>query len=331
MNPPVPAFARRELVKATACALALAMPALARSQGMARVAWVSASPASDGTLFLDELRNGLRDLGHVEGRNLVLDAYWGDYGPELLNKRILEAIASKPQVIVAQGPSVLALRLLNLPVPIVFGFSGDPVEAGLVQSLARPGGNLTGISYLQLELVGKRLQLLKAVLPDVRRVAVISFPRHAGDLSERRACEAAAMKLGLTLEMFEAQTTSDTLAALATIEQSQNRAVMIFPEQSVIAMRERIAAWSIRSRIPTVSGWAQFAEAGNLMSFGPNLHATSFRLASFVDRILKGAKPAELPVEQPVRVERVVNARTAKALGIGIPSAVLVQADKVIE
>ncbi len=324
-------FARREVIQAAACAAALALPARARSQSVARVAWVSTSPANDGTLFFNELRNGLRELGHVEGRNLALDAYWGDHGSELLNKRILEAVSSKPQVIVAQGPAVLAIRQLNLPLPIVFGFSGDPVEAGLVQSLARPGGNLTGISYLQLELVGKRLQLLHALLPEVRRVAVISFPRHAGDLSERGACESAAVKLGLTLEMFEAQTASDVLTALATIEKSQHRAVMIFPTQTVTAMRERIAAWSIRTRIPTVSGWAQFAEGGNLMSFGPNLHATSFRLASFVDRILKGAKPADLPVEQPVRVELVVNARTAKALGIGIPSAVLLQADKVIE
>lgn len=331
MKPSVPRFERRELVQAAACAVALALPTLAQSQGIARVAWVSMSPANDGTLFFNELRNGLRELGLVEGRNLVLDAYWGDYGSELLNKISLEAIASRPHVIVAHSAAALTLRRLNPPLPIVFGFSGDPVEAGLVQSMARPGGNLTGISFMQLELVGKRMHLLKALLPHVRRVAVVTFPRHAGDSSERRVSEVAASALGLTLEIFEAQTASDVLAALAAIEKSQHQAVMLFPVHTVIAMRERIAAWSIRARIPTASGWAQFAEGGNLMSFGPNLHATSFRLASFVDRILKGAKPAELPVEQPVRVELVVNARTAKALGVGIPSAVLLQADRVIE
>ena len=184
---------------------------------------------------------------------------------------------------------------------------------------------------MTMELVGKRMQLLKEMLPRARRVAVIAFPQHAGDQNERRVSEAAAATLGMTLEYFEARNSDEIATALAQIEKSRNEAVMMFPVQNVIAGRERIAQWSIRNRIPTISGWAQFAEGGNLMSYGPNLRAATNRLAYFVDRILKGAKPADLPVEQPVRVEFVVNARTAKALGITIPPVVLLRADRVIE
>ncbi len=306
------------------------MPARAQ-QKPARIAWISPTRASDGSLFLEELRAGLRELGYTEGRDLVLDAYWGEDSPAQVEKMALQAVASNPSVIVTQGSAVHAARKATSTIPIVFGFSGDPVEAELVQSFAHPGRNLTGISYLTIELVGKRMQLLKEVLPHVRRVAVIAFPQHPGDPKEQRASEAAATTLGLTLEFFEARTAADLAAALGLIEKSRNEAVMAFPVQTVITARASMAEWSLRRRIPIISGWSQFAEGGNLMSYGPNLRATSFRLANFVDRILKGSKPSDLPVEQPVRVELVINARTAKALGITIPPAVLLRADKVIE
>lgn len=321
---------RRVLLQWPAGAIAL-LPRVGLSQAVAKVAWVSPTPAAEGGPFFDELRNGLRELGHVEGRNLRLDSYWAENDDALTVKAFEAAQASGAQVVVAQGRSVFAARKSFPNLPIVFGFSGDPVEAGLVQSMARPGGNLTGISYLTLELVGKRMQLLKETLPHVMRIAVIAFPQHAGDQVERRTSEAAARALGLTLEYFEARNATDLAAALTLIEKTRNEAVMVFPVQTAMAARERIAQWSVRSKIPTVSGWAQFVEGGNLMSYGPNLRAASFRLASFVDRILKGAKPADLPVEQPLRVELVVNARTAKALGVTIPPAVLLRADRVIE
>ena len=316
-----------------ACALLTfgVSPSPVKAQASSRVAWVSIAPASDGALFLDELRNGLRDLGRHEGQNLVLDAYWGDNTAAKVEQSVARVIAAAPDVIVSQGNAAFALRKATRTIPIVFGFSGDPVEAGLVQTMARPGGNMTGISYLTLALVGKRMQLLKEVLPGIRSIAVIAFPQHPGDQSERAATQAAATALDLRVAYYEARSASDIAVALGQIEQSPHQAVMAFPVQNIIAGRERIAQWSIRNRIPVVSGWAQFAQGGNLMSYGPNLRLASFRLASFVDRILRGAHPADLPVEQPVQVELVINVRTARALGVTIPQSMLLRADEVIE
>jgi putative ABC transport system substrate-binding protein len=224
------------------------------------------------------------------------------------------------------------MRRATTAIPVVFGYSGDPVEAGLVESLPRPGRNMTGISYLVHELVGKRMELLKETLPGVKSVAVIANPQHPGDRAERRTSQAAAGALGVSLEYFEARNPAQLLEALAAIEKAaRSQAVMLFPVQNVINLRERIAAWSMKNRVPTVSGWAQFAEGGNLMSYGPNLSEASRRLGFFVDRILKGTRPADLPVELPTRVELVINQKAARALGVKVPQAVLLRADRVIE
>lgn len=302
-----------------------------QARALARVAWLSPFVPSDGSIFFEEFRRGLQEFGYSEGGNLSLDVHWGEESGALPDKAAVLAAGAKPHVIVSQGAAVFAARKAAPNIPIVFGYSGDPVEAGLVQSLANPGGNLTGISYMTMELVGKRMQMLKETLPTIQRVAVIAFPQHPGDLNERRSSEQAAKALGLALEYFEVRNAGELASALALIEKSRNQAVVLFPVQTVIARRAAIAEWSIRNKIPTVSGWGQFAEGGNLMSYGPNLRAACFRLAYFVDRILKGAKPADLPVELPLRVEFVVNARTAKALGIQIPPTILLRADRVIE
>lgn len=311
-------------------ALAGAVPAPARS-APARVSWVSPTRAADGSPFLDELRRGLAEAGHVEGRTLLLEAHWGEDAPERLDRITADVVASSPHVIVAQGGAAPAMRRATASIPVVFGYSGDPVEAGLVESLARPGRNMTGISYLALDLVAKRIELAKEALPRLKRIAVLANPQHPGDQAERRASHAAATALGLSLVYFEARNAPQLFEALAAIETSGSEAVVMFPVQNVIRHRERIATWSIRNRLPAISGWAQFAEGGNLMSYGPNLREASRRLAYHVDRILRGARPAEIPVEQPARVELVVNRRAARALGITVPQAVLLRADRVIE
>lgn len=324
------AIRRRECFAGLVSAVCLA-PTVVPAQSSARVAWVSASSAQDGGLFLDELRRGLREHGLVDNRNLVLNAYWGDYAMPLLEQKVGEAIASRPDVLVCQGATAVPARKATQTLPVVFGYSGDPVEAGLVRSLARPGGNMTGLCYMVLDLVDKRMQLLHELLPNARRIAVLSFPQHPGDQAEKRVSDAAAAKLGLSLEHYDIRGTVELTQALAQIEQTRPDAVLAFPVQNVIARREAIAAWSMRNRIPVASGWAQFAQGGNLMTYGPNLRAANFRLASFVDRILKGARASDLPVEYPVQVELVINKRAARALGITIPAAVLLRADEVIE
>jgi len=311
----------------------LAGPSLAQlpSPSLTRVAWVSASSAQDGALFLDELRRGLREHGWFENRNLALSVYWGDYSAPLLDQRMGEAITGRPYVIVCQGTAAVAARKATQTIPVVFGYSGDPVEAGFVRSLARPGGNLTGLSHMALELVDKRMQLLHELLPNARRIAVLSFPQHPGDQAEKRVSDAAAARLGLALEHYDIRAGDGLTGALVQIEQAKPDAVLAFRVQNVIARREAIAAWSLRNRIPVVSGWGQFAQGGNLMTYGPNLRAANFRLASFVDRILKGAQPSDLPVEFPVQVELVINRRAARTLGVTIAASVLLRADEVIE
>jgi len=322
---------RRELLRALgAGALGAAWPGRAQP-AVPRVSWMSPTRAADGSLFLDELRGGLRELGYVDGRQVVLEAHWGEDSPDRTAKLVAEVIASSPDVIVAQGAMAVAMRRAATSLPIVFGYSGDPVEGGLVESLARPGRNLTGISYLALELVGKRIELVKEVLPGLRRVAIVANPQHPGDQAERRASQAAASALGLSLAYFEARNVGQLASALTAIETSGSEAVVLFPVQNVISNRERIGAWALKNRLPAVSGWAQFAEGGNLMSYGPNLRESSRRLATYVDKILRGTRPAEIPVELPARVELVVNLRAAAALGVTVPRTVLLRADRVIE
>jgi putative ABC transport system substrate-binding protein len=321
---------RREILLGLAAgALIAARPSWAQP-APARVCWLSPTREADGSLFLEELRRGLHELGYVEGRTLVLAPYWGEDSSERIGKLIPEILASNPQVIVAQGGTSVPMRRATTTIPVVFGFSGDPVEAGLVDSLARPGRNLTGITYMAIELVGKRIELVKEVLPGLKRLAIVANPQHPGDRAERRASEAAATALGLSLAYFEAQNPAQLEQALGAIEKSGSEAVVLFPVQNVIRNRERIAAWAIKHRIPAVSGWAQFAEGGNLLSYGPNLRESSRRLAFYVDKILKGTRPAEIPVELPTRVELVVNAKAARALGVTVPQSVLLRADQVI-
>ena len=320
---------RRAVLSALAgVALGSALPARAQAKPLRVGAVFGSSTAGD--VFYESLRQGFRDAGYVEGGNLTLVPYWGEESPDRLKQVVAEMLKTDPQVIVTQGTAAFAVHATHTTIPVAFGFSGDPVEAGFVQSLSRPGGNMTGISFLALELVGKRMEMLREVIPGVKRVAVVAAPQHPGDKAERRASEQAAAALGLTIVYFEARNAPELAAAMATIEKSGCDATMFFPVQTVISERERIAAWSARTRMPTVSGWSTFTDGGNLMSYGPNLRDSMARLAFFVDRIAKGTKPAVIPVELPTRVEFVINQKAAKALGITIPRAVELRADRVI-
>jgi putative ABC transport system substrate-binding protein len=219
----------------------------------------------------------------------------------------------------------------QVAVPVVFAFSADPVQGKVVNSWARPGVNRTGVSYFSLELVPKRMQLIKEMLPRTRRLAVVGWPPHAGELLELDAARQAAQQQGLTLEYWGAHTGAEVDAALAAIDGWKPDAVLVFAGVVASSHADRFAAWSLRRRVPTVGAWAPFAEAGNLMTYGPVIAEAQARLAVFVDRILKGGKAAEIPVELPARIEMVLNLKTARAIGVDIPPAVLQRADRVIE
>jgi len=304
---------------------------LAQPSSIHRIGWLSNERAGVATYF-DAFRSGMRDLGYVEGRNLVIEARFGEGSAERLEKLGVELVQLKPEIIVtAGGPATLPVVRAGATMPVVFGYSGDPVEAKFVDSFAHPGRNMTGMTFLSLELVGKRMELLKEAIPNLKRVAILANPQHPGDQGELRASQTAAKGLGLSIEYFQARSESELEEALAAIAKSHNEAIVQFPDAFINRYRERIAQFAINNHIPAISAWASFAESGNLMTYGPNLQQIFRRLANYVDKILKGAKPAELPVELPSTVEMVVNLKTARTLGIKIPNSILVRADKVIE
>jgi len=262
----------------------------------------------------------------------MIDARWGEDSRERLDQLAMELVRSNPHVIATHGgPATYPVVRAGATMPVVFGFSGDPVEGKLVESLARPGRNFTGISFLSLELVGKRIELLREAMPGLKRIAIIARPEHPGEQGELRASQAAAKAFGIALDYFPIKSEAELDKALAAIPQLRCEAMIAFPDATMMRYSERIAAIAIKNRIPAMSGWAEFTERGNLMSYGPNLPAAFRRLAYFIDKILKGAKPADLPVELPTLFELAVNMKTARALGITLPQSVLVRADRVIE
>jgi putative ABC transport system substrate-binding protein len=213
----------------------------------------------------------------------------------------------------------------------VFAFSGDPVDAGIVASFARPGGNATGVSFLALDLAAKRIELIKEAAPAIKQIALLSNPEHPGEVSELRVTREATQKLGLPAQYFPADSDAAIPTALAAIAGSQRDALLTFPDATTLSHRQGIAAFALSRRLPSVFGWKTFADAGGLISYGPILRHSFARLAYFVDRILKGAKPGDLPVEQPTTLELVINIKTAKALGLEVPPTLLARADEVIE
>jgi putative ABC transport system substrate-binding protein len=306
------------------------MPAAARDiAGTARVAWLAGSAGPLPTpAYLEALRAGLRNWRWAEGRNLTIEARWGQ--PDDAERLASELLASRPDVLVAQGAMVLGVRHLDTGVPIVFGFSGDPVEAKLVRSFSHPGGHLTGIAMQRLDLVGKRLELLKEILPSLARVAVLANPAHPGEPLELRASRLAAEKLGIAISYFAVSSARDFATAWPALLQARAEAIVAFPDALVMSQAGAIASFARHHRIPAASGWSEFADEGNLLTYGPNLRDTWEQAAGFVDRILRGAHPADLPVEQPSRFELVVNQRTAAELGLALPAVISMRTDRMI-
>ena len=312
---------------------AAALPAFAQPAALSarhRVTWLSLTGKAAGATFVNPFLDGMAALGYLQGKNLDFDQRWGENSRETLERLALEAVALKPALFVTQGPALRVVQGLPGTTPVVFGTSGDPMEAGVAKSLARPGGRFTGVTFLSYALVGKRVELLHEVAPKARRLAVLSNTEHSGDAKELAATREAAAGLGLAVSHYPATNARQLENALAAIAAARAEALVLHPDALMVQQRSVIARFSIQHRIPTISGWATIAEAGNLLTYGPVLPEAYGRLAYFVDRILRGAKPADLPIEFPNRVELVVNLQTAKALGITIPPSILLRADRVI-
>jgi len=297
-----------------------------------RIGWISNDRGVGNPPMFAAFREGMRERGYLEGRDVIIEPRWGEGSNERLDQLAVELVKSNPRLIVTQGgPATYTVVRAGATMPIVFAFSGDPVDGKLVDSFAHPGRNLTGVSLLSLDLVGKRMELIKETLPSLKRIAVLANPQHPGEQSELNASRAAAKQLGLALEYFQLPASANLDDTLPAVTKSRSDAIVVFPDAYMMRLSERIAEFAVKQRIPAISGWAQFAEAGNLMTYGPNLRDSYRRLAYYVDRILKGTKPADLPVELPMKFELIINLKAAKQIGLTIPPNVLVRADKVIK
>jgi putative ABC transport system substrate-binding protein len=270
-------------------------------------------------------------LGYAGSRTVGIEVRIVEARPESVKAAVDELSRIGVALIVAQaavGPAVH--RAAAGGIPVVFAFSGDPVVAGMAQSFAHPGGNATGMSFMALELVGKRLEVMKEIAPAVRRVAILANPQHPGEKAELAASLDAADRMGVQTLYTPILPGEAPDAAFDRIRREKVDGIVVFQDAGMIARAGLIARFALQERMPAVSGWAQFAEAGFLATYGPNLQDAYRRLASYVDRILKGARADNLPIELPVRLELVVNLGTAKALGLVVPESVLRRADLAI-
>jgi len=313
----------------------LAAPFVAEAQQAAKVPRIGYLALNPTPHFQEAFRQGLRDLGYVEGRNLVIEDRDAEGKRERLPALAAELVALKVDVIVASGtPAALATKQATRSLPIVFTAVGDPVTSRLVTSLARPGGNVTGLSVLAPELVGKCLEQLKQAIPAVSRVAVLWHPGAMGERTDKdmlKRAEVAAQALGVRLQVLEARGPADFDRAFSEMTRARADALTVLTSSMLFGERRRLVDLSAKNRLPAVYPWREGVDAGGLMAYGPDLADLLRRAATYVDKILKGAKPGDLPVEQPTKFDLVINLKTAKALGLTIPPSLLQRADQVIE
>ena len=297
-----------------------------------RIGFLGNSTATLEANLVGPFREGLRDLGYNEGRNVLIEYRWAEGKYERFPALIAELIALKVDVIVTAGtPATLAVKKATTSVPLVMVAVGDPVGTGIVASLARPGGNITGLSSIAPELEGKRLELLRGVIPKLSHIAVLWNPANAYQVSSEKEVRAAAQVLQMKVQSLGVRTPEQLDGALAAIVRERPGALLVLADRLFLHNRQRIMEFAARHRLPGVYAYRELVEAGGLMSFGPSYAGMHRQAATYVDKILKGAKPADLPVEQPTTFELVINLKTAKALGVKIPQSVLIRADEVIQ
>jgi putative ABC transport system substrate-binding protein len=323
---------RREFI--TLLGSATAWPLVARAQQprkIARIGFLGASSEAGLATRADGFRAGLRDLGYVEGANIIIEYRWADDIYERLPALAAELVRSNVDVIVTHGVSgSLAAKQATATIPIVVANVGDPIAAGVVDSLARPGGNITGQSFFAPQLDAKRIELIKELMPQLTRAAVLLNPDNPGTGLDVKAMETTAQSLKLELEQFPVRGPSEFEGAFERMERGHILAVATGDDSMLIANLGAIASLATRHRLVSV-GSKGLAQAGGLMGYGVDFFATYRRAAVFVDRILKGAKPADIPIEQATKFEFILNLKTAKALGLDVPPIMLVRADEVIE
>ena len=297
-----------------------------------RIGFMGNSTAALEANLVDAFREGLREHGYEEGRNIVIEYRWADGKYERFPALVAELIAAKVEVIVTAGtPAALAMKKATTTVPLVMVAVGDPVGTGLVPSLARPGANLTGLSSVAPDLEGKRLQLLREVVPTLSHVAMFINSLNPFHVSSMRQARAAAQTMGIKLQLHDIRKSEDLDDAFAAIRKERPDAVLILADRVFLHNRERMIDFTKEQRLPNVNAYKELVEVGGLMSYGPSYEDMHKRAAIYVDKILKGAKPADLPIEQPSKFTFIVNLKAAKALGVTVPSQLLGLADELID
>ena len=325
---------RRETVRAL---LALgAAPLVAEAQNptrVRRIGYLGTSSPSLEPRYVEAFRQQLRDLGYIEGQHIAIEYRWAEGRDDRLGNLAAELVRLDPVVIVTTGtPGTLAAKKATNAIPIVMASSADPVRSGLVTSLARPGGNVTGFTILGSELEGKRLEIFRQAVPTLSRVAVLWNPANLGVASYLEAMQMAARALRVTLEpVVEVRRVEELDNAFATIASSRPDALAVIADRFLLARRSRIVEFAATTRLPAMYPYKEYVDAGGLMSYAPSNIELFRGAATYVDKILRGAKPSDLPVQEPTKYEFVINLKTAKALGITIPQSLLLRADEVIQ
>jgi putative ABC transport system substrate-binding protein len=309
----------------------LAAPLAAEAQTAEKVYRIGMLGSSSSDPLVEAFKQGLRELGYVEGRNIMVEYRSAEGRPDRLPDLAADLVRLKVDVIVASSQGAVAAKQATTTIPIVMPIITDPVRLGLVASLANPGGNATGFATQNDELPGKWMELVKETLPNASRVAVLFHPTYDGGV-QLKASEAAARSLGVRLQALKVERPDDFGPAFAAVQKNRAEALIISSSPLFYTHRARLVEFAAKNRIPTIYHQSEFVVgSGGLMSYGPDFHDLFRRSATYVDKILKGAKPADLPVQQPTKFELVINLKTAKALGLTVPPSVLGRADQVIE
>ena len=324
--------ARRRLILAGGAAVALrGLPAYAQSRAPHRIAFLSGGSEGDAARFFPAFLDGLRERGYREGQNLVIDRRYANYSAERATALAAEIAAQKPALIVANGGGIAPACRLAPALPVVFLHSGNPVDAGFADTYARPGRNASGVTMMALDLIAKRIDFLRQIQPRLKRLAFLASPEHAGQQRELDASRAAAAQFNIEVLYYEARTPAELNAALPKVVADRPDGALLFSDALMIGQRKPLGDFFLQQRIPSAAGWVGFPESGHLVSYGPERLAVWKRLAYFVDRILRGARPADLPVELPTVMELAVNRRTAAAMKLEIPTSILLRAERVID
>jgi putative ABC transport system substrate-binding protein len=297
-----------------------------------RIGYLSATSPSVNPTRIEAFRQGLRELGYVEGKNIIIEWRYAEGKLDRLRELAADLVRLKVDVIVTGGPTPMpAVKEATTTIPIVMGYDNDPVGMGFVASLSRPGGNITGLSALSPELSGKRLELLKEIIPRLSRVAVLGTSTYPGNAQALREVELAAGAFGVKLQYLDVRDLKDIETAFRAASKGRADAILVLSNAVLNSHRIEIADLAVKNRLPAVYGQPQYVEDGGLLSYAPSFTDLFRRAATYVDKILKGAKPADLPVEQPKKFELIINLKAAKQIGVTIPPNVLARADRVIK